>query len=125
MTIEQFAEQHKVRVTRDECGDPIIEGTRGHLYIDGDSVCVMALDSRLEGFNNEQVRSLGGSHWIGSIWRDARNRGHRDFWVKGIPEENWKLALRLLKVRKVRELTEEQKAQAVANLKPFPRVVKT
>lgn len=119
VNIQQFAEQHGLRVTRDECGDPIIEGRRGHLYFDGNALCLMALDGQLRGFNNQQVQSLGGNCWIGDIWRGLRGKGYRDVWVKAIPMDNAKQAIRLLKIPTVRKLTAEQKAIAVANLKPF------
>jgi hypothetical protein len=31
MTIEQFAAQHKVKIKRDDCNDPIIPGKVGHI----------------------------------------------------------------------------------------------
>lgn len=34
MTIEQISEQYRVPVKRDECGDPIIAGKNGHVYVD-------------------------------------------------------------------------------------------
>ena len=108
MTIESFAQAFKLKITRDDCGDPIIEGTRGHLYFDGSSLCLMALNARLQGFNNQQAQALGGKCWIGDIWRDDRQRGYRDVKVTDIPESSWKGAIKLLRVRKRREATPEQ-----------------
>ena len=42
--IHQFAERYKLRVKKDECGDPIVQGSLGHLYEYGESmlgVCFM------------------------------------------------------------------------------------
>ena len=36
MTIQQISAEQRVRVRRDDCGDPIIQGRNGHLYIDAD-----------------------------------------------------------------------------------------
>ena len=41
---EVFAEQHRLRVTRDECNDQVIQGRRGHLYFDSAELCLMVLD---------------------------------------------------------------------------------
>jgi hypothetical protein len=43
MTIAKFAEQFRLRVTHDECADPIILGTLGNLYF-ADGLCLMVKD---------------------------------------------------------------------------------
>lgn len=35
VSLTALAEQYRLRITRDECGDPIIRGKNGHLYTDG------------------------------------------------------------------------------------------
>lgn len=32
MTLSEFAEQYRLKIKRDECGDPIIPGRHGHVY---------------------------------------------------------------------------------------------
>lgn len=118
-TIEQFAGDFSLKVTRDGCGDPIIQGTRGHLYFDDDNLCLMALNARLTGFSNQQVQSLGGKCWICDIWRDERRRGYRDVKVLGIPKENWPSALRLLRVRRIPKPTAAQLAVLAEGRRPF------
>jgi hypothetical protein len=44
MTTEQFAEQFRLRIAHDECGDKIIPGKRGHLYCAGGELCLMVVD---------------------------------------------------------------------------------
>ena len=41
MTLQRFAEEHRLRVSRDECRDHIIRGKRGHLYVDGGVISAM------------------------------------------------------------------------------------
>ncbi len=59
--IETFAEQHRLKVTRDECKDQIIEGRRGHLYFDGPDLCLMVLDGQPAIRSN--WAELGGNLW--------------------------------------------------------------
>ena len=44
MTIERIGDEHRVPVKRDECGDKIIAGKNGHLYMDERRVCVCYTD---------------------------------------------------------------------------------
>lgn len=59
--IETFAEQHRLKVTRDECNAPTIPGRRGHPYFDGAELCLMVLDgkpairSKMEGAGRQAV----------------------------------------------------------------------
>jgi transposase InsO family protein len=117
MTIETFAKRFRVKIVRDECGDQIIEGRRGHLYFDGNELCLMAIDTLVAGMSTEAIQGLGGKCWIGDIWRDAKNRGYRDVKVQGIPEANWKPAVKLCRARTRRVLSEERKAVLRAQLK--------
>jgi hypothetical protein len=41
---ETFSEQNRLKVTRDECNDQVIQGRRGHLHFDGAELCLMVLD---------------------------------------------------------------------------------
>jgi hypothetical protein len=116
MTIQQFAERFQIHIRRDECGDLIIPGSRGHLYIDAGAVCFMALDSKL---SKARVTPLGGTQWIGQKYYDEKRRSHRDVWACGIPEEKWKLAIKLAGIRRIRALSPERREKAVAALARF------
>src|SRR5215469_14375044 len=93
MMIQQFAEKHKLRTSRDECGDLIVRGKRGHLYIDGGDVCAMWTD--VPPMNRSRLEKLGGKVWQGDISRGANGQRLQDAWVRGIRPEAYKLAIRL------------------------------
>jgi hypothetical protein len=80
MTIERFAEEHKLRVSRDESGDHIICGKRGHLYVDAGAVCAMWTDG--PAMKQSRLAELGGTFWQGDIGRDARGRRVQDAHVR-------------------------------------------
>jgi hypothetical protein len=42
--LERIAEHYRVAVKRDDCGDPIIRGHNGHLYIDDGAIMVCFTD---------------------------------------------------------------------------------
>jgi len=97
MTINQFAKQYGLRVTKDECGDPIIQSNMlhyPHLYFDGAELCLTGLDTTVEP---KILASLGGRLWTGDRWTDDRGRVRRDAKIQGIPQANWGLAAGLLK----------------------------
>jgi hypothetical protein len=48
MTIEQIAEEYRVPVKRDDCGDKIIRGRNGHLYVDEGEIFVCYTDDGRE-----------------------------------------------------------------------------
>jgi hypothetical protein len=107
--IETFAEHFRLKITRDECNDQIIQGSRAHLYFDDDRLCLMATDTRVSGMSTEAVAALGAKCWIGDIWRDAKNRGHRDLWVRDIPPANYRKAFGLARCRVAPILSEEER----------------
>lgn len=60
--VDQFAEHFRLRIRRDECGDKIIPGRRGHLYFaDSDGLCLMVTDGALA--NRKRWEALGGKLW--------------------------------------------------------------
>jgi hypothetical protein len=101
MTIERFAEEHKLRISRDERGDAVIYGKRGHLYVDAGVVCAMWTDAT--PINKSRLAELDGTFWQGDISLDAKGRRVQDAWVRGIRPEAYELAIRLVgaKRRKV------------------------
>jgi plasmid stability protein len=105
--IERFAQERRLRITRDECQDQVISGSRGHLYFDGSTLCLMALDARGA---EPTWAALGGKVWTGGIWRDERNRARRDVWIRNLPDKSVGKALRLLGIRVKRVLSDEERA---------------
>jgi hypothetical protein len=63
MTIEKFAELFRLRIARDECGDRIIRGKRGHLYFAGSEMCLLVIDGA--PLHRTRWEALGGELWIG------------------------------------------------------------
>ncbi len=84
MMIQQFAEKHKLKMARDECGDAIIRGKRGHLYFDRGALCAMWTDA--PPMNRTRLESLGVACWQGDISRDAKCRAVR---FPSRPLEQW------------------------------------
>lgn len=93
MNIQEFAERFRLKVTRDECGDPIIAGRHGHLYED-DGLCMMLIDTRpivrlrLDRFGARKV-------WQGDISLSSNGTRVQDVWVKGIPETGEAAAIQI------------------------------
>lgn len=110
--IEQFAEQHRLRVSRDECNDQIIEGRRGQIYFDDDIPCFMALDRKVATRSTWDL--LGGKLWIGDISPNSHGKRVQD--VKVIGFTNAGQAIRMAGLFAKRELSPEHKAKATAAL---------
>ncbi len=117
MSIKRLEEQYRLRTKLDECGDKIIPGRRGHLYLDDGKLCLMAVDTRV------RVRSaweaLGGKLQLGDISRPENGRRVQDVLISGIPEENLRAAMKLAGVFARRIPTPEQVAQ-LARIRPTP-----
>jgi hypothetical protein len=103
MTIERFADQFRLRIVRDECGDKIIPGKRGHLYIADGELCLMVIDG------TPAIRShwdaLGGRLWMGDISPNERGLRVQDVKVEGIPIENARTAIKMARARQKRVLS--------------------
>ena len=69
---ETFAQQHRLKVTRDECNDQVIQGKRGHLYFDRSELCLMVLDGRPAIAS--KWKALGGKLWLGDISKKRSGR---------------------------------------------------
>jgi hypothetical protein len=114
MTIETLAEKYRLKITRDECNDKIIEGKHGQLYVDAGTVCAMWLYARV---GEPLLAGLGSRIWVGDYALD-RGRRLRDAKVTGIPPENIPRAIRLCGIKKKRIMSEAQQAvlaRATAN----------
>lgn len=115
MTIDKFAEQFRLKIRLDECGDKIIPGRRGHLYVDRGQVCAIWLDAR--PMQPSRLAKLGGKVWQGSISGEG-NRRAQDAKVIGILPEQYRLAIRLVGARPKQILSaarQEVLARARAN----------
>jgi hypothetical protein len=103
---ETFAEQHRLKVTRDECNDQIIPGRRGHLYFDGAELCPMVLAGKPA--IRSKWKALGGKLWMGDISENAQGVRVQDVKITGIPLENARLAIRMCRIRPKRILSPEE-----------------
>jgi hypothetical protein len=106
MMIEQFAKKHNLKTSRDECGDIVIRGKRGHLYVDGREVCAMWTDA--PPMHQSRLAQLGGTVWQGDIGRGARRRRVQDSWVHGIRPEAYQQAIRLVGAKRRRIMSTAQ-----------------
>jgi hypothetical protein len=102
---ESFAEQHRLKVTRDECSDQIIQGRRGHLYFDGFELCLKVLDGKPS--IPSKWKALGGKLWLGD--KTQLGRGWvQDVKITGIALENARAAIRMCRIREKRILSPEE-----------------
>ena len=106
--IERFAQKHKLKTTRDECGEVIIRGKRGHLHVDGGELCAMWTDA--PPMKRSRLAELGGTVWQGDISRGDKGRRVQDAWVRGIRPEAYKLAIRLVGAKQRRVMSPAQRA---------------
>jgi hypothetical protein len=110
VTLDALAEKHRLKVTRDECNDKIIQGRKGHLYMDGHKLCAMWLEARVSA---QTLAPLGGRQWVGDYELVARKRGNqrlRDAKVVGITADKVGLAIRLTGAKIKRVMSEAQRA---------------
>ena len=114
MTIENFAETFHLRVVRDECGDKIIPGKRGHLYFSGGDLCAMVIDG--PPLHRKRWEVLGGKLWLGDTSLDKNAQRVKDVKIEGIPIENARAAIKLVRIRPKRVLSAEQRALLLARL---------
>ena len=57
-TLTGFAEQHRLRMNRDECHDAIVRGKLGHLYEHGAGLFGIVLEARANSVSLETNTSL-------------------------------------------------------------------
>jgi hypothetical protein len=112
MTVETFAREHRLKVQRDACGDPVIYGTSHQgeyqLYFDAGELCLMVLDGRV--VKRGRWEALGGKLWLGDISADREGRRAQDVKVTGIPLAHAGAAIRMARVKRKRLLSEAQSA---------------
>ena len=108
MTLKRFADEHKLRISQDDCGDDVIRGKHGHLYVDAGAACAIWTDATPMKPSN--LATLGGSFWQGDISPDAKGRRVQDARVKGIRPEAFEQAMRLVGAKRRRVLSPAQRA---------------
>jgi hypothetical protein len=108
MTIETFAGKFRLKITRDDCNDKIIQGKHGQLYLDDGALCAMWLDAR--PINRSRLEQLGGKLWMGDISPNAHGRRVQDVKIAGIRPERYAPAIRLTGAKRKREMSEAQRA---------------
>lgn len=113
MTIETLAETYRLHITRDDCGDRIIAGSRGHLYVNNGIVCGMALDTphKLES----TWERLGGKLWVGDTSANAKGRKVEDVKIAGLTDV--KLAIKLFRIHPKPEISEEERQRRAERAK--------
>ena len=112
--LEAFAARYRLHVRRDECGDPIIPGRRGqsHLYIAAGELCLMVLDGPVA--QRSAWKAVGGKLWLGDISPHSKTgRRVQDVWIKNIPPEHAKLAIRMARVKTKRVMSEAQRQTSI------------
>jgi hypothetical protein len=103
MNIHQFAEHFRLRIARDECGDKIIPGKRGHLYFAGSQLSLMVIDGAPA--NRIRWEALGGKLWMGDISPNSKGRRVQDIKIEGIPIDNALAAIKMIRARQKRVLS--------------------
>lgn len=110
-SLERFAEQFRLKVSPDECGDSIIAGRRGrHLYFDHSELCAMFVDSPpVKAHRLKALVGPAGRVWMGDIGRKAGRRV-QDVEIHGIQPEHYQAAIRLVVAHVKRTATPAQRA---------------
>lgn len=113
---ETFAQQHRLKVTRDECNDQIIPGRRGHLYLDSAELCLMVLEGKVS--IPSKWKALGSKLWLGD-----KAEGVQNVKITGIPIENAKAAIRMCRIKPKRIMSDARKAvlDKARSFLPTPR----
>ena len=111
MRIERFADQYRLKLGRDECGEKVIPGRCGHLWFDGPDLCLTIIDGPpIRKSRLEDLIGPDGSVWQGEISPDHRGRRVQDAEVRGIRLERYRQAIRLVGCKPKRVLSEAQQA---------------
>lgn len=102
-----------MKVTRDDCNNQIIAGRRGQLYFDGPELCLMVLDGAPGSARNG--KSCAAISGMGDISPHPKTgKRVQDVKISGIPLENARLAIRMVRAKTKRVLSEEQRAKLAA-----------
>lgn len=107
MTVETFAEQHKLRLRRDECGEQFILCRLEQIFDHGDSrFGVMVLNDSPRGWGNAR-RSMEAAHF--QIIQDGEDEGTALF--NPADRQQVKMAFKVAKPCRRKKLSEETLAK--------------
>ena len=116
--IEKFAESHRLRVSKDECGDPVISGRKRHQIFDnGDGrLGVLLVFSSPKKWNKRRKLMTAAGF---EPRQDARTEGTALF--NPGDQAQSKLAMKLAGARPKLALTPEEKRARFARLEAYRR----
>jgi hypothetical protein len=106
-TIQHFAELHRVKTKRDECGDTIIPGKTGHIadgFVAGFGICAMESTRKRWGNVRRKLETAGFL-----VRQDADTEGVATF--DPANKQQARLALRLIRVKTRRQMVAPSPAQ--------------
>jgi len=107
VTVEVFAEQHKLRLRRDECGEQFIPCRRGQIFDNGDGrLGVMILNDSPRGWGNAR-RAVEAAHF--DITQNGEEEGTALF--NPADRRQVKVAFNLAKPYRRKKLSEETLAK--------------
>src|SRR5215471_21456665 len=122
MTLGEFADNRRLKIRRDECGDVIIPGRQGQIYEYSDTelgVMFMPMPTRDEPWGKWRPKTWGNFRRaaiaIDMILRqNATSEGCLSF--DPANDEQAKLAIKIAGIRPKRKMSPEQMARQVATL---------
>jgi len=111
-SLTSLTETFRLHTRLDSCGDKIVPGKRGHLWVDAGKICLMLLDappvfkSRLHALINPT-----GKVWQGDASPNSKGRIVQDAKVFDIAEDKVPEALRIAGIKRIRQASPEIIAQ--------------
>jgi hypothetical protein len=94
--LERFAQRYRLKIRRDEAGDPIIPGLRGHLWWDAEGLCLRIVDGRpVSARRLKDLVGDTGKVWLGTMTLDDHGRRVQDVEVRGIRPERYSQAIKI------------------------------
>ena len=114
MTIQTFADAHRLKVEKNKLCD-CIPGRWGHLYCDGDSLCLRVFGGPIRSRRQWYGLSDSSGVWLGQAYV-VDGRPVQDVKVKRINPEMDREAIRLIGAKPRRVLSEAHRAAAVRAL---------
>ena len=114
MILTTFAENNRLKITKDDCGDAIIAGKYGHIYEYGSGklgVCIMSNSGNAYRWNRTSTafRDAGME-----ITQNGEHEGCARFDPNNAAQA--KTAMRHAKVRTRRQVSRERREALIANL---------
>jgi hypothetical protein len=109
--LQAFAQKRRLRIKRDDCGEPVIPGKRGdsHLWFDDKKLCLIVVDGRPA--KKSRWMALGGKLWMGDISPLPNGKRVQDVKITGIPPARAKEAIAMIRARPKRMVSEAERAR--------------